>query len=211
MTMDAIKTLTAIATAAMKPLAKAGGFKKQALTWRRRHGETLQVLNVQRSHGNTASEASCYVNVAIAFDALYRLESEPVPEAPREHECHFRERMEDLVAGAPSEWSVDASTDEAELTERLAADLSRVAAFLDAVGGPAKLLQHQALDHGAQLFLRAQLRYVTGDPEGALADVRRGVEFFADRGATLEKQLQTLHLTPLASRVGAAYSCAPKK
>jgi hypothetical protein len=206
MTMDAIKTLTSIATAAMKPLAKAGGFKKKELTWRRRHGETLQVVNVQRSHGNTASEASCYVNVAIAFDALYRLEKQPVPDAPREHECHFRERMEHLVAGAPSSWRVDASTDEAKLTERLAADLARAAAFLHAVDGPAKLLRHQALDHGAELFLRAQLRYVTGDLDGALADVRRGVQFFADRGLTLERQLRELHLTPLASR-----STAPSK
>ncbi|NMO15678.1 DUF4304 domain-containing protein [Pyxidicoccus fallax] len=200
--MDAIKKLTAIATAAMKPLAKAGGFTKKDLTWRRRHGETLQVLNVQRSHGNTASEARCYVNVALSFDALYRLEDRPIPEAPKEHECHFRERMEHLVPGAPSEWDVDMDTDEAVLTARLSEALGRAAAFLDAVDGPAKLLHQHALDYGAQLFLRAQLRYVMGDLDGALADVRGGVEFFADRGLTLERQLRALHLTQLASRAG---------
>ncbi|QQR48355.1 DUF4304 domain-containing protein [Myxococcus xanthus] len=42
-------------------IAKTGGFRKEALTWRRRHGETTQVIHVQRSHGNTASEARFYV------------------------------------------------------------------------------------------------------------------------------------------------------
>ncbi|PTL76052.1 DUF4304 domain-containing protein [Vitiosangium sp. GDMCC 1.1324] len=198
--MDAIKTLTTVATAAMKPIAKAGGFKKKELTWRRRHGETIQVLNVQRSHGNTASEASCYVNVAISFDALYCLGNRPIPEEPREYECHYRQRMEHLVPGAPPAWSVDANTDEAALTARLSADLARAIAFLDAVDSPAKLLQHEVLDEGSGLFLRAQLRYVTGDPDGALADVSQGVALFADRGLTLGRQLKVLHLAPLASR-----------
>ncbi|QSQ22340.1 DUF4304 domain-containing protein [Pyxidicoccus parkwayensis] len=193
--MDAIQTLTALFTDAMKPLAKAGGFKKKDLTWRRRHGETVQVLNVQRSHGNIASEARCYVNVAISFDALYQLEDEPIPEAPKEYQCHFRERMEHLVPGAPPSWELNARTDAAALAARLSADLARAVAFLDAVDGPAKLLQRLALDRGAELFLRAQLRYVTGDSDGALEDVRAGVAFFADRGLTLERQLETLHLS----------------
>lgn len=196
--MNAIQTLTTLFTEMMKPLAKAGGFKKKDLTWHRRHGSTLQVLNVQRSHGNIASEASCYVNVAIAFEALYQLEGEPVPEAPKEYQCHFRERMEHLVPKAPPSWKVDASTDEAALAARLSADFRCAMAFLDAVDGPEKLLQQLPLGRGAELFLRAQLRYITGDRKGALADVRAGVVFFADRGLTLEKQLETLRLTSLA-------------
>jgi hypothetical protein len=95
---------------------------------------------------------------------------------------------------------VDATTDAAALTARLGADLARVAAFLDAVEGPAALLKQLPLDYGAQLFLRAQLRYVTGDAEAALADVLKGQEFFADWGVTLDHRLRPLHVTALAPK-----------
>ncbi|MFP2963851.1 DUF4304 domain-containing protein [Myxococcus sp. 1LA] len=197
--MDTIQRMTTLAANAMKPLAKAGGFKKKELTWRRRHGETTQVLNVQRSHGNTSSEARFYVNVGIAFDALFRLEEQAIPDAPREHECHFRARLEQLDAKAPAVWVVGSTTNESALTVRLAKHLARAVAFFDTVEGPATLLQQQRLDHGAELFLRAQLRYVLDDASGALADVRQGVAFFSDRGLTLERQLHMLHLSPLLS------------
>ncbi|WP_161604923.1 DUF4304 domain-containing protein [Myxococcus xanthus] len=191
--------MTTLASDAMKLLAKAGGFKKKELTWRRRHGETIQVLNVQRSHGNTAREARFYVNVGIAFDALFHLEQEAIPDAPREHECHFRERLEHLAPEAPSVWVVATSTDDEVLKVRLSEHLARAVAFLDTVDGPAKLLQQQRLDEGAELFLRAQLRYVMDDASGALADVRQGVAYFSDRGLTLERQLRMLHLSSLSS------------
>ena len=196
--MSATATLTSAVAASMKPLAVGGGYKKDKLNYRRRRGETLQVVNFQLSRGNSAAEARCYVNVAVAFDAIHALTGDRAPDVLEEHQAHFRARLEDIVKGAPPHWTVSASTDFGALGAELGAALITAAAWLDAVDGPAALLSRAPLDVGAENYLRAQLLAAQGDRDAALAAVRAGVAFFADRGATVEKALAQLRLTGLA-------------
>jgi hypothetical protein len=196
--MSATATLTSTVSAAMKPLAASGGYKKDKLNYRRRRGDTLQIVNFQLSQGNSADEARCYVNIGVAFDAIYALTADRPPDVLEEHQAHHRARIEDLVKGAPPHWTVSASTDTVSLGAELGAALTTATAWLDAIDGPAAMLARAPLDVGAENYLRAQLHAALGDRDAALAAVRAGVAFFADRGATVEKALAQLRLQSLA-------------
>jgi hypothetical protein len=198
--MNATAALTAVVTAVMKPLAARGGYRKERLIYRRRRGETLQVIGFPLSRGNVAGTARVYVDLAIAFDALYALEGRSPPAALREHEGHFRSRLEDLVSDAPPWWTLDVTTDPAALGAALGEALRRATDLLDAIDGPGALLRLAPLDRGTERYLRAQLHYVLGDFDAALADVHAGVDDLADRGATLEDELRALHLDGLVGR-----------
>lgn len=198
--MSATATLTQLVTAAMKPHAGAGGYKKDKLTYRRVRGETLQLVHFQLSQGNHASEATCYVNVGVAFPALFALAGEPTPERLKEYECAWRARLEKLVDGAPDRWTVDATTDVAAVGARLTEHLGRAAAWLDVIDGPAAMLSREPLTYGTQCFLRAQLHYVMGDLDASLSAVRAGVSFFADRGMSVPEQIRRHNLLGLVGR-----------
>jgi len=198
--MEATKDLTRLMTAAMKPLATRGGWTRKTLNWSRRRGGTIQLVNFQLSQGNSWAEARAYVNVGVGFDTLYALDGRPVPDALRPWGSHFETRAESVVPGAPPHWLLDEKTDVDALSAALDGALSALCAWLDGVDGPAGLLARHPLDRGTENYLRARLRYVQGDLDGALAAVRAGVAFFADRGATFEKEIATLHLPLLLGR-----------
>jgi hypothetical protein len=69
----------------LAPLLSAHGFKRSSATWRRDQGESIAVLNVQKS---SWGGGTYYVNVGVYFRALG-------PEAaPTENRCHVRTRLE---------------------------------------------------------------------------------------------------------------------
>jgi hypothetical protein len=103
---------TIIATGAA-PVLKAAGFTKQDLNFHRRQGSVVQVMNFQRSIDNRGGDNVFFVNVGIAFDDLWKLQGIDLHgsmrkhlEAPLEHECHFRSRLENLVVNCPRWWVV---------------------------------------------------------------------------------------------------------
>ncbi|SNZ21129.1 DUF4304 domain-containing protein [Cohaesibacter gelatinilyticus] len=51
---------------------KANGFKKKRLTWNKRIGEYVQVVNVQKSQWNTEEDISFTINWGISFDYVYQ-------------------------------------------------------------------------------------------------------------------------------------------
>ncbi len=84
------------------PTLKASGFGKTALNFHHRHGERVQVVNVQVSHGSTTMEKTFYINIGITFDAIGRLTGCPVPDRLKEYECDrlgTSRRLNDLVSG----------------------------------------------------------------------------------------------------------------
>jgi hypothetical protein len=95
------------------PVLKTAGFAKQDLNFYRRQGSVVQVMNFQRSIDNRGGDNVFFVNVGVAFDDLWKLQGIELNEsmrkrleAPLEHECHFRSRLENLVANCPRWWVV---------------------------------------------------------------------------------------------------------
>src|SRR5262245_65531129 len=69
--------LTDVVAQAVTPPLKAAGSRKDGTNYHRRHGETVQVVNVQVSHGSTWSEKEFFVNAGVAFDAICTLAGVP--------------------------------------------------------------------------------------------------------------------------------------
>jgi hypothetical protein len=70
---------------ALAPLLKSSGFRRSSATWRKDLGESIAVLNVQKS---SWGGGVYYVNVGVYFHALG---SEM---APTENKCHVQTRLE---------------------------------------------------------------------------------------------------------------------
>jgi len=180
--MTVREVLTEALAVAVTGLAKAHGFRKKALTFRRTHGQTTQVFNFQLSHGNTAEEGAFYVNVGISFDAVTALGEDSTGQMVIAGEAmQFATRLEKLTPKAPRSWTVTARTDAHVLGTQLGSALAPVLARLDAVDSPASMLREFALDRGTERVLRAQLLYTAGDFSAALAELKLVAAEFADR------------------------------
>ena len=186
---------------AVNPALKAAKFKKTALNHHRRHGETVQVVNVQISHGSTGMEKRFYVNVGVAFDALCKLIGVPVLEKPKEYqceECGIQARLEGLLPGAPSFWTVGVGQDTAAMVTALGGFIEFLVVELDRIDGLAAYRSHRWFDRYRPQRVNAKVLYALGDMEGARREVRHLAEFFADRnGNSTDWWVEHLHLTGL--------------
>jgi len=79
--------------AAMAPVLKQAGFKVQSNTWHKSCQDTILVVNLQKSQWSQRY----YINLAVWVRAL----GEAV--APKEHQCHIRERATSLPGGEVQE------------------------------------------------------------------------------------------------------------
>ena len=139
------------------------GFSKRGSTFERRHGETLQLVELQRSaHGSTL-----YVNVGIVFDAVTKLGASTTgARVIGKRPVHHGARVEDLGG------------------------IERALELLDRIDGPAAALKVLDLERGFEKLLRAQLKSLVGDRAGALADVEAVAKEFSDRrGCTVNDLL----------------------
>ncbi|MCY1081556.1 DUF4304 domain-containing protein [Archangium lansingense] len=189
---------------AVAGLARSRGFRKKGLTFRRKHGQTPQVINFQLSRGNTAAEGDFYVNIGISFDAVTALGGSTTGLLMIAGEAvHFGVRLEELAPGAPAQWDVTQQTDAQALGERLGATLAPVIDRLEPIESPASMLREFSLDEGTQRILRAELEYVGGNFNAALAELKLVAAEFADRrGMSVESLIERycLHeLKPLLS------------
>jgi hypothetical protein len=102
---DAGELLEGVIRQAVMATLKPAGFRKTGQSFHRRRGETVQVVNIQVSHGSSWAEKQFYVNVGIAFDAICVLAEVPILEKPKEYECDgrgTRDRLESLLSDVPS-------------------------------------------------------------------------------------------------------------
>src|SRR4051794_38458515 len=82
--------MKAVIAQALTPVLRDAGFRRSGMSYHRRRGDAVQVVNVQVSHGSTALEKSFCINVGLAFDACCRLAGVPILERPKEYECDER-------------------------------------------------------------------------------------------------------------------------
>jgi hypothetical protein len=195
--VKAAEIIQRIISLGLKPLAKRCGFRKSGLNFYRRLGEVVQVINIQLSHSNYRSEGAFYVNVGLAFDGLWRTVGQPIPERPKEYQCHFRSRLELLVPEAPPRWSVSELTDRADMGRELARLVEVAVAELDQVSSAAEFLRHPWLAGGGDPILIARLHYSLGDHWSALEALRRAVSNTGREAEGLKAIIQRYGLVAL--------------
>lgn len=185
------------------PPLRAAGFRKTGRSYHRRNGGTVQVVNIQVSHGSSGMEKKFFVNVGVAFDAICELAGIPVLEKVKEYECDdrgTRSRLAEMMPGAPDDWTVQAGVDPSEVTAALLGLMQGLVAELDVIDGPVAYRSHRWFGRFRPAPANAQILYLIGDWDGARREVRDLAVFFADRknANRAEWWVERLHLTGLA-------------
>lgn len=148
-----------VVQATLDAFGRKTGFSKRSSTWYLRQPETIAVLNLQHSMYG----AQYYVNVALWLLPLGDAD------APKEHTCHIRTRLERLLAPERRErvaalFDLDADIDEetrqGEILGILRSDvlpLLEACGSIDGLRSPdgERLLRRSLVNRAAQEFLRS--------------------------------------------------------
>jgi hypothetical protein len=87
------RVIDRVAADALAAPLKAAGYRKDGRTWRRRVGDTVQVVHAQASQSNVGADGRFTLTAGVYFPALAaRLGLFPPTDAPREMDCHVRTR-----------------------------------------------------------------------------------------------------------------------
>jgi hypothetical protein len=187
--MQATDRLNDLLRQTLVPLAKAARFRKTRLNFHRRLGSVVHVINIQLSQGNTWDEARFYVNIGVSFDELCTLCKQPVNEAPKEYECHWRQRMEQVIDGALPYWTVTATTDLEQMAERLGPAFSNVIENLSEVDSLEQFRRHPWFQIPADPTFKCLAHYAAGDFDAAWGEVQEVAARFSDRRGLSERDL----------------------
>ncbi len=160
---------------------RAAGLRRRGLDFRRRSKEVLQVINFQLSQWNAAEMKQFYVNVGLAFDANRTLLGRQLRDDLKEAECCYRARLETLVDGAPSIWTLHETDDLTSLQHHLWACLSRLLRRLDQIDSATRFLESGLGESPAYYGLSARLFYSLGSFDRAREYLLLEVAAFPNR------------------------------
>ncbi|WP_426308900.1 DUF4304 domain-containing protein [Cellulosimicrobium sp. E-16] len=113
------------------PVLADRGFRRAGSTFRRPAGETVQVVQVQRSTRNGPALARFSLNGSVYVPALDELLDAPVLTEPDEPSCHLRWRPHDVLPDAPAHYDVAADADVGTVGAVAARDLVGLLDALD--------------------------------------------------------------------------------
>jgi hypothetical protein len=177
-------TFKTLVQEAIIPVLKPAGFKKTGLNYHRRHGATVQVLNLQQSAWNQWNRKEFFINVGIAFDQICELVGQPIALKPKEYECDevgTRGRLEEFIKEAPALWTIDGNSNLSLITERLRSCVSKVTAELDQINNVQTYSTHRWFERHRPATIDAKIFYVMGDDATAWQEVQHLVEIFHNR------------------------------
>jgi Domain of unknown function (DUF4304) len=155
---------------ALDPSLRKLGFKRSGVTWNRRTGPLVDVVNIQTAKGG----GDVFVNLGVAEDSIFLNRWErPLPNVVDEANCAARIRLGTLVTGADMSWDPldpDAAQDIVARLESLGF------AFLESMHDPATMAEFAKARPGlvpVEMLTVALVLNRAGDPAGACAILAR--------------------------------------
>ncbi len=134
MPMTAKERFRELMATVVAPMLKAEGFAKNALTFVRRRGDLVDVVNVQGSDRNGLPDRhSFFLNGAVLSTAVYATLGIEVPVRPRESDGLFRERAGVISGSAVDRIDITPQTDADVMTAFLRAELSALLELMDSL------------------------------------------------------------------------------
>ena len=219
---DSIKTVIDKGIAAV---VSSDNFQRTQFNFRRRHGSTIQVINIQPSAENMGNASTFYINIGIAFDELWQHFGMVIPTQPMEYDCHFRARLEQLFSDCPKYWVVsgdsfttqffkqvsrfggrEIASNESEVDQViifLSLQIRKAVSVLNQIDSPRTFLDHFWKDKpkGGNAMLNPLLAYVTGNLDEAWNELTKISKQFSDRpGMSVAELVNSLQLEKLKSR-----------
>jgi Domain of unknown function (DUF4304) len=105
------------------PLLKKEGFKKLHYNYRKTENGLIYLINFQSSGYNNVDYASYYINCGIYCNDFETLVSEKIITSPKEYDCLFNQRLEQITNWNNTNIEIIESSDEGK--QRIANELIR--------------------------------------------------------------------------------------
>ncbi|SEL72547.1 DUF4304 domain-containing protein [Rhodococcus maanshanensis] len=171
------------------PLLKEYGFRKRKLTFTRERDGLVDVINLQRSAGNSHEAIRFYVNCGVYSAEFDRVIGRTPQQRPAEVDCQYRRRIEDIATGIGPHVTVHADTDVPAVAEQLRAALTSALAVMGQLGGPDDVAHSVGSDIDFDVL---RYRLATGDESGAREQYLSALSRFGaeDRWPRLEEQFR---------------------
>lgn len=186
---SAERAFSSVVGTGIAPLLKSHGFRKQKLTFTRDRGGLTDVVNLQRSAGNSHESIRFYVNCGVYSAEFARVVGRVPQERPKEVDCQFRRRIEHLAPGIGPHVTVTADTDVSAVAEQLRAALVAALDVLGELDGPDAVARAADSDIDFDVF---RYRLASGDVIGAREQFARARTEFGseERWPRLEAQFR---------------------
>lgn len=166
----------------VSPIFKEAGFRKKGLNYVRSIGEVQQIVNFQKSGGNSAASVKFYVNIGILVDALT---PEQTRELKAEHEADIRCRIQDISSRYQTDGiHINSSTDLPALTIQLSEALSlETLPFLNTVSTTEAAVAYM-VEHNGLLKSQELIAYLVthNQKAGLISYVKNVYQLFVDDG-----------------------------
>ncbi|MFG1783887.1 DUF4304 domain-containing protein [Rhodococcus oryzae] len=171
------------------PLLKEQGFRKRKLTFTRERDGLVDVINLQRSAGNSHESIRFYVNCGVYSVEFDRLIGRTPQQRPAEVDCQYRRRIESIATGIGPHVTVHADTDVPAAADELRAALTSALAVMGQLRGPDDIARSVGSDIDFDVL---RYRLATGDESGAREQYVRARSRFGaeDRWQRLEEQFR---------------------
>lgn len=122
---ESAKRIDTIIRGRLAPRLKQAGFRKNARNFYREHSDHVDLINVQASLYNSATDSRFTVNVGVYYPEISNLvDARPVRGLPKEYDCTIRERIGSLRADQLDYWwRVDSASDDHAIAIDLASQV----------------------------------------------------------------------------------------
>ncbi|MEQ7050603.1 DUF4304 domain-containing protein [Paenibacillaceae sp. P-4] len=115
----------------VKPFLSSHGFTKKNLNFYKTKEDLVYMFNFQKSTGSALHHVMFYINCGIYSTELAQLQSKEIKTAPKESECHYRSRIEEISTAAPDRFSITLDTNMGQFKKELLQFLGEVIDFFE--------------------------------------------------------------------------------
>jgi Domain of unknown function (DUF4304) len=119
----------------VNPFLKKHGYKRQGMNFRKTENGLTYVLNFQSSGYNSVDYAAYYINCGIYCDEFENIVGEAFIANPKEVDCLFRERIEQITESGKQQIEVLESSDigKEKVSNQLLSELEKVISFFEKI------------------------------------------------------------------------------
>ncbi|UEG54145.1 DUF4304 domain-containing protein [Mucilaginibacter daejeonensis] len=140
----------------VKPLLTSNGYTKKGLDLYKKNGAIIYLFNVQKSHGNSVDQLKFYINCGIHSTEIDSTIGTQELLFPKEHECHFRNRISSLTGSEKDGYHLTKDTDLDVMKENLTNDIEQALSMFQDISSTDDLtdlmIRENGLNNYEELF-----------------------------------------------------------
>jgi hypothetical protein len=153
MTYSLIEVFSEMVKEYLAPFLKKQGFKKQNLYFYKEENGLTFLIHFQKNAYNSADYVAFFINCGIYCADFEALVGEEILAKPKEYNCLFNQRFENITGFGKKEFELLESSDEGkkQLAENVIAELEKVIAFYQTIKNVDDLVD-LSIEHGSYFY-----------------------------------------------------------